>query len=57
MVELLAILFGSNLEYERRIDTERRRAEVASTIDELANLGSQRAWERTTEAEETRCAH
>ena len=59
LVELLATLLESILECELRIDSERRRAERAeaeSMIDELTGLGNRRAWERTIDAEEARCA-
>ena len=58
-IELLAELLGSLVESERQIDGERRRAERAeaeSMVDELTKLGNRRAWERTIEAEEARCA-
>lgn len=59
MVEILANLLGTILAIELRTDAERRRAERAeadSMIDELTQLGNRRAWERTIEAEEARCA-
>jgi diguanylate cyclase (GGDEF)-like protein len=59
LVEILASLLGTILAIELQTDSERRRAERAeaeSMVDELTQLGNRRAWERTVEAEEARCA-